>query len=99
VKLLAVLAAGSLFAATATLAAPTPGQIAPDFRAMDVAGKPVSLADFKGRYVVLEWNNPHCPFVQKHYDSGNMQSLQKRFGPTMSPGLRSTRHRLRTATT
>ncbi len=40
----------------------------------------MSLADFNGKYVVLEWNNPGCPFVQKHYDSGNMQSLQKRFG-------------------
>lgn len=47
---------------------------------MDVAGKAVTLTDFRGKYVVLEWNNPHCPFVQKHYDSGNMQSLQKRFG-------------------
>ena len=36
-------------------------------------------ADFKGSYVVLEWNNPNCPFVQKHYSSGNMQTLQKRF--------------------
>jgi len=62
------------------LAQPTPGQSAPNFRAADVAGKQVSLADFKGKYVVLEWNNPGCPFVQKHYDSGNMQSLQKRFG-------------------
>jgi peroxiredoxin len=55
------------------------GQPAPQFRATDVSGKPVSLADFKGKYVVLEWNNPYCPFVMKHYDSGNMQSLQKRF--------------------
>ncbi len=50
------------------------------FAPTDIAGKQVSLADFKGKYVVLEWNNPGCPFVQKHYDSGNMQSLQKRFG-------------------
>ncbi len=61
-------------------ASPTVGQAAPDFRALDVAGKQVSLADFKGKYVVLEWNNPGCPFVRKHYDSGNMQSLQKRLG-------------------
>jgi peroxiredoxin len=58
----------------------TIGQPAPSFRATDIAGKQVSLADYKGKYVVLEWNNPGCPFVQKHYDSGNMQSLQKRFG-------------------
>jgi len=80
VKLFATLAIGSLLAANAALAVPTPGQRAPEFRATDIAGKPVALADFKGKYVVLEWNNPHCPFVQKHYDSGNMQSLQKRFG-------------------
>jgi peroxiredoxin len=80
VKLLATLAIGGLLAATAALAVPTPGQKASEFRATDLAGRPVALADFKGKYVVLEWNNPNCPFVQKHYDSGNMQSLQKRFG-------------------
>jgi peroxiredoxin len=79
VKPIAALAAGLLAAAAAT-AAPAPGQPAPEFRATDVSGKPVALSDFKGRYVVLEWNNPNCPFVQKHYDSGNMQSLQKRYG-------------------
>ena len=78
-KLVSLFAAG-LLAATVASAAPTPGQPAPSFHATDVAGKPVSLADFKGKYVVLEWNNPGCPFVQKHYDSGNMQSLQKRYG-------------------
>jgi len=69
-----------LLASSIAGAAPTPGQSAPNFRAADVTGKAVSLADFKGKYVVLEWNNPGCPFVQKHYDSGNMQSLQKRYG-------------------
>lgn len=78
-KTLSLLAAG-LLASSVALAAPTPGQPAPNFRATDTAGKQVSLADFKGKYVVLEWNNPGCPFVQKHYDSGNMQSLQKRYG-------------------
>lgn len=75
--------AGSLLAcsiASSASASATIGQAAPSFTARDVAGKQVSLADFKGKYVVLEWNNPGCPFVQKHYDSGNMQSLQKRFG-------------------
>jgi len=56
------------------------GQPAPAFTATDVAGKPVNLADYKGRLVVLEWHNPGCPFVQKHYNSGNMQSLQKKYG-------------------
>ena len=53
------------------------GQPAPQFSAVDTAGKTVSLADFKGKYVVLEWTNPECPFVQKHYTSGNMQATQK----------------------
>lgn len=53
------------------------GQPAPDFALTDVNGKAVKLSDFKGKHVVLEWTNPGCPFVQKHYTSGNMQSLQK----------------------
>jgi peroxiredoxin len=44
---------------------------------MDTQGKPVKLSDFKGRHVVLEWTNPGCPFVVKHYGSQNMQALQK----------------------
>jgi len=56
-----------------------PGAAAPAFTLTDVGGKRVQLADFRGKYVVLEWNNPSCPFVQKHYNSGNMQALQKRF--------------------
>jgi peroxiredoxin len=72
-----VVAAAAAFSVSA-YATPVPGQPAPAFRAVDVNGKPVSLADFRGRTVVLEWNNPHCPFVQKHYSSGNMQSLQKK---------------------
>ncbi len=53
------------------------GQPAPAFAANDASGKPVSLADYKGRTVVLEWVNPECPYVRKHYDSGNMQATQK----------------------
>ena len=56
------------------------GAPAPDFTVSDTAGKPVRLADFKGKFVVLEWTNPECPFVRKHYDSQNMQGLQKEFG-------------------
>jgi hypothetical protein len=41
-----------------------------------VDGRVVSLSDFKGKTVVLEWNNPECPFVRKHYESGNMQRTQ-----------------------
>jgi hypothetical protein len=68
-----------LFAALASLAAATTaivGQPAPDFKLVDLDGTPRQLADYRGRHVVLEWNNPGCPFVQKHYDSGNMQRLQ-----------------------
>ncbi|WP_431094649.1 thioredoxin family protein [Polaromonas aquatica] len=54
------------------------GQAAPDFTATDTAGKSHKLSDYKGKLVVLEWTNPGCPFVRKHY-SGNMQGLQKEF--------------------
>ncbi len=54
----------------------TIGQPAGNFRVADATGKAVSLADYKGKTVVLEWNNPGCPFVQKHYNSGNMQKTQ-----------------------
>ena len=53
------------------------GQPAPAFSAVDANGKTVSLADFKGKHVVLEWVNPGCPYVQKHYNSGNMPTTQK----------------------
>lgn len=52
------------------------GQAAPDLSGTDVQGRAVRLADFRGRHVVLEWTNPGCPFVQKHYGSGNLQALQ-----------------------
>jgi len=60
----------------ATAQAATVGQPAPDFTLLDTAGQPVKLSQFKGKPVVLEWNNPGCPFVKKHYQ-GNMQTLQK----------------------
>ena len=53
------------------------GKPAPDFKLTDSKGKQYSLADFKGKYIVLEWINFDCPFVKKHYDSKNMQNLQK----------------------
>ena len=65
---------GSVEANSAT--APVVGQPAPGFTLTDVDGKQVSLADFRGKTVVLEWHNPGCPFVQKHYGSGNMQKTQ-----------------------
>jgi peroxiredoxin len=53
------------------------GEAAPAFELKDTQGKTVKLADFKGRHVVLEWTNPGCPFVVKHYGAQNMQGLQK----------------------
>jgi peroxiredoxin len=58
-------------------AAPTVGQPAPDFTLKDSAGKAVRLSDFRGKLVVLEWTNPGCPYVRKHYDSGNMAATQQ----------------------
>lgn len=69
------LCTGALLAAEA----PKIGAPAPNFSLPSVDGKTRSLGDFKGKYVVLEWFNPGCPFVQKHYQSENMQSLQKEF--------------------
>lgn len=74
-----VLLSAALGFAIGARAQVTPGQPAPAFTLTSTDGKTVNLADFRGRWVVLEWNNPHCPFVVKHYGSGNMQSLQKRF--------------------
>ena len=67
----------ALAVVTAPAFAATVGQPAPDFSAPDLAGKPVKLSDFRGKFVVLEWTNPECPYVRRHYDSGNMPSLQK----------------------
>jgi peroxiredoxin len=53
------------------------GKPAPAITAKDVNGNDFNLADHKGKIVVLEWTNRECPYVVKHYDSGNMQKLQK----------------------
>lgn len=62
---------------TAAHAAAVVGQPAPAFKAVDTAGKAHTLADYKGKVVVLEWVNPGCPFVRKHYDAANMQGTQR----------------------
>jgi peroxiredoxin len=72
--IVSLLAASALAAPAA--AAPVVGQPAPAFTAVDAAGKARSLSEFKGKTVVLEWTNEGCPYVRKHYDSRNMQSLQ-----------------------
>jgi peroxiredoxin len=58
-------------------ATPAVGQQAPDFVAVDTSGAKHKLSDFAGKFVVLEWTNPGCPFVRKHYGSGNMPATQK----------------------
>ena len=75
-RLLLALAAASALAAPAA-AAPVLGQPAPAFTAVDADGRARSLAEFRGKTVVLEWTNNGCPYVQKHYNSGHMQGLQK----------------------
>ena len=69
-----------LLAAAPAAWASTVGQPAPDFTAPDLQGKPVRLSDYRGKFVVLEWTNPECPYVRRHYDSGNMPELQKELG-------------------
>ena len=59
--------------------AAVPGNPAPAFSLTDIDGKTHSLSQYRGSYIVLEWINFDCPYVRKHYESGNMQSLQKEF--------------------
>ena len=54
------------------------GSLAPPFTLTDTNGKQHNLADYKGKHVVLEWVNLGCPYVKKHYESGNMQATQKK---------------------
>jgi peroxiredoxin len=67
--------AGPIYAADV----PPVGTAAPDFSLTDSNGKAHSLSQYKGKYVVLEWFNPECPFVKKHYGSDNMQKLQQEY--------------------
>ncbi|MBX3735209.1 MAG: redoxin domain-containing protein [Candidatus Didemnitutus sp.] len=70
--------AAALSAAAIAHASLEVGQSAPDFTLTDLNGQPHSLSSFKGKTVVLEWVNPDCPFVRKHYNkSTNMQNTQK----------------------
>ncbi len=75
-----VAAALAALSTTAWAQTASVGQSAPAFELVDTQGKVVKLSDFKGRHVVLEWTNPGCPFVVKHYGSQNMQGLQKEAG-------------------
>jgi peroxiredoxin len=71
------LASSFLLTVTMASAQVKVGAAAPDFTATDSHGKTESLDQFKGKYVVLEWHNRGCPYTKKHYESGNMQMLQK----------------------
>jgi len=83
IALVVALAATALLsvdrAAAIGAAAVRPGAPAPGFRAPDIAGRMVNLGQYAGQIVILEWTNNGCPFVQKHYDSANMQTLQRRY--------------------
>lgn len=76
-KTLALSTAAAVMLAIPAMAAPQIGAPAPDFTATDTKGNAVTLSDLKGKNVILEWTNHDCPFVIKHYDSGNMQKAQK----------------------
>ena len=80
VTALALAASALLFSGGAAVhAAPAIGAEAPDFKLPDTGGKEQALSEYKGKYVVLEWTNPECPFVKKHYGSDNMQKLQAEY--------------------
>jgi peroxiredoxin len=70
-------AAALLAVAACARATPEVGRPAPDFSAADSRGQTHRLADYRGKTVVLEWTNHDCPYVRKHYGSGNMQALQR----------------------
>lgn len=72
-----IVAALALCAAPMVFSAPKVGEPAPDFTATASNGRTFHLADLRGKYVVLEWHNNGCPYTRKHYESGNMQRLQK----------------------
>lgn len=72
-----MVAALALIVAPLLVQAAKVGETAPDFTGTSSAGKTIRLADYRGKFVVLEWHNNGCPYVRKHYNSGDMQKLQK----------------------
>lgn len=76
---LLILCALALLPSSFATAEAIPGKPAPAFEVKDASGKLHSLTDSKGKWLVLEWYNQDCPYVRKHYDSGNMQKLQKTY--------------------
>jgi peroxiredoxin len=81
IGLVALLVAGTALSPGRAVAVPEarPGMPAPSFTATDIAGRSVGLQDYAGKIIVLEWTNDGCPFCGKHYDSGNMQALQRKY--------------------
>jgi peroxiredoxin len=77
VRMAAILTAALSIALAFSARAAQVGSQAPDFHGTDSSGKTQSLDQYRGKYVVLEWHNHDCPYTVKHYQSGNMQSLQK----------------------
>ncbi len=86
----ALLAAGLLLGATAALAAGEVGIGAPGFQLKGVDGKTYSLADYKGKVVVLEWVNPNCPFSDRHAREKTMTELSRQHGEVVWLGINST---------
>src|SRR2546423_15442443 len=78
-KLLTTLLTIAASTALSPADSPAVGTAAPDFSLTDSKGKTQTISQYKGKYVVLEWFNPECPLVKKHYGSGNMQKLQQEF--------------------
>lgn len=76
-RLLSASILGTLLVACSAQATPKIGAPAPDFAATDTSGKTWSLSELAGTNIVLEWTNHDCPYVRKHYESDNMQALQK----------------------
>ena len=76
-RLSAAVALVALCASAAVRAEPVVGQPAPEFAAIDSNGQTQQLKAYRGKTVVLEWTNHDCPYVRKHYSTGNMQTLQK----------------------
>lgn len=74
-SIIAIIAAG--LTASAFMFNPVPNSMAPGFKLESASGKTISLENYKGKYVVLEWWNYGCPVVVKHYKSGNIPALQK----------------------
>jgi peroxiredoxin len=79
IALFAAIAVGAAMSGAAAAPDVRPGEPAPAFAASDVDGRPISLQNFAGKIIVLEWTNDACPFCGKHYNSGNMQALQRKY--------------------